>query len=130
MDLSCFKKEKVALAVGAYDTVVGLWPLVALDSFSFATGLNHNLGLVQIIGFAWAGLGVALLASHKKHKMVHALGIASTIAGCTLALAEVVLIAMGIISPIFFVQVVAEMTIGLTWIITLATGDTVEELRA
>ena len=115
-----FKRANTAVAVGAYDTLVGVWPLVSTASFVNVTGLNHHLDLVRAVAFAWLSLGLALLAMHQNPRAVKFLGIASTIAGGTLAIAEVILVLLGKIPPIFLVQVVAELIVGMTWMATFA----------
>lgn len=115
-----FKRANTAVMVGAYDSLVGAWPLVSMASFAGVTGLNHHLNVVSMIAFAWLTLGLALLALHQNPRAVKFLGVASTVAGGTLAIAEVVLVLLGKIPPIFLVQVVAELVIGMTWMITFA----------
>lgn len=115
-----FKRANTAVLVGAYDSLVGAWPLVSMASFVSFTGLNHHLNVVSVVAFAWLSLGLALLALHQNPRAVKFLGIASTIAGGSLAIAEVVLVLLGQIPPIFLVQVVAELVIGMTWMATFA----------
>jgi hypothetical protein len=105
----------VALCVGIYDLCVGLWPVVSIDSFTAISGLNSHLDVVRVIGMAWAALGAALLVFCRKTDIVPFLGIASTMAGSTLALAECIFVAMKILPPTFIVQVVCELAIGITW---------------
>ena len=118
----------VALCVGIYDTAVGLWPLLSMNTFSDVTRLTQHLEIVRMLGSAWAVLGVALLVSQKNRKVIPLLGVASTVAGSSLALAQIAMILMRIISPVFLVQSLCETIIGITWIATLASNR--EEIKA
>jgi hypothetical protein len=115
-------KRLVALAVGIYDTSVGIWPLISMNTFTSVTGLAGHDAIVKAIGASWSLLGIALLISNKNRSMIPPLGIASTIAGSTLAIIQCILVANRVISPIFLIQALAETTIGLTWILTLTMG--------
>jgi hypothetical protein len=110
---------KVAVAVGLYDTIIGLWPFLSMNSFTALTGLDSNLDAVRMIGAAWSVLGAMLLISCKKSEVVPVLGVASTLAGSMLALTECSLVAMKLIPVIFLLQAICEVIIGRTWIKTL-----------
>jgi hypothetical protein len=112
-------KRSVALVVGIYDTTIGMWPLVLMSSFTSVTGLSGHDAIVKAIGASWCLLGIALLMSNKNRKMIPPLGIASTIAGSTLAITQCFLVATRAIPSIFLIQAVAEATIGVTWLLTL-----------
>lgn len=111
--------QKVALAVGLYDLLVGLFPLMAMDLFINVTGLNHHLDVVRMIATAWALLGAALILFQRSRTIVPVLGVMSLIAGSCLALTEIGLVISGRVSPIFLVQAAMELTIGATWIIAI-----------
>ena len=125
-----FDRHKVAVAVGIYDTLVGLWPLCSMSSFSAVTGINEHFGIVRAIAIAWFGLGVALLLCRNNSKAITVLGCMSLFAGGTLSIVELVLIIQRQLSPIFFAQIVAESAIGLSWILSLGQGETVADLRS
>jgi hypothetical protein len=121
------QKHRVALAVGLYDTLVGLWPIISIKTFSDVTGLYGHDGIVKTLGASWMLLGLALLASSRSNKLIPPLGVASTLAGSTLALTQVLLVATKVIQPIFLIQSLAETTIGLTWLFTLTSDRSCTE---
>ncbi|MBX3075749.1 hypothetical protein KF707_12540 [Candidatus Obscuribacterales bacterium] len=115
-----FTLANTAVAVGAYDSLLGAWPLVSMGSFVGVTGLHTYLDVVRLLALAWLSLGLALLALHRKARAVTILGTASTIAGGSLALAEVVFVLLGNIPSIFLIQALAEIIVGMSWMTTLA----------
>ena len=120
MKKQILNKNDVALAVGIYDTVVGLWPLLSMGTFKEVTELSHPL-IARFLGASWATLGIALLLSSNNRKLIPPLGVASTVAGSTLATTQLLLIAGKKISPIFLVQAFCETVIGCAWLATLTT---------
>jgi len=120
---------KVALAAGLYYVAIGLWPLLSMQSFSAATKLSHHLDLVQAVAIAWASLGLALLVFSRSLKIVPYLAVVSTFAGSMLALAEIILVTAGLLSPLFLVQAMSEMLIGFTWMRTLLPRETMTRIQ-
>lgn len=131
MDIrSVFDRRKTATAVGIYDTLLGLWPVLSIDSFAAFTGLYRFHAAVQAIGLAWAVLGIALLICMRSPRAIFPLGIASTLAGGTIALLEVFLVIRGTLPAIFLLHAFAELCVGFAWMMSLSHGESVEELRS
>ena len=113
---------KVAVAVGWYDLIVGIWPLIGPKSFNRTAGTDEFLGEAKMIGTMWASLGAALLLSSSNRSIIPFLGLASTIAGSTLALTQCGLVTFKRLPKVFLLQSLAETVIGLTWIISLTNN--------
>lgn len=122
--------HQVAIAVGLYDTAVGLFPLIAPASFMQLTGYTGDMTVVRLLGTAWFALGASLLVAHQSRRIVPILGVMSTVAGSALALTEIGLVVSNHIPSIFLVQAAAETIIGASWVASLLGRNGERELMS
>jgi hypothetical protein len=105
-----------AAAHGFFFVVMGLWPLVSLDTFEAVSGPKTDHWLVITVGLLIAVIGAALLLAAVRRNVgleMFVLGIGAAVA---LASVDVVFVIKRTISPIYLLDVVAEALFITLWI--------------
>lgn len=119
---------------GAYYALLGVWPLVNIDTFLIVTGKKgkyDNLGtglkadhwLVYTVGLLIVAVSIPLLiaaARKTRSAEVAALGIAS--AGALMAI-DIIYTQRRVIEPIYLLDAAIELTFLLIWVGVMVVGS-------
>jgi hypothetical protein len=100
---------------GAFYVGTGLWPILHIRSFEAVTGPKRERWLVKTMGGLIAAVGASLIAGGREPKssrLLPILGISSAVA---LAMADVIYVAKGRISPVYLADAVAELGLVAGW---------------
>jgi hypothetical protein len=92
---------------GSYYVTTGVWPILHLGSFMRVTGPKRDRWLVQTFGALVCAVGVSLLAG-RGDRGSRTLGATSAL---TLAVAEMLFVARGRISPIYLGDAAVELAL-------------------
>jgi hypothetical protein len=110
--------RNVATVQGVYFLLIGLWPILSIDTFQAATGRKTDLWLVFTVGAMVALIGSALLLAAANRRLtaeVAFLGIGSAV---VLAAIDVNFVVRGVISSVYLLAAAAEAGLIIWW----ATG--------
>lgn len=120
------KLSSIALVVGIYDMALGAWPLVSPTTFTTFTGVSAHLQPVMIIGALWCLMGAALLIFRGNPRAISLLSVTSMFAATSLALTEAAMILSEQLPNVFFLQVVLESSIAVSWLTALLSESALE----
>ena len=109
--------RRLALTQGVFYLATGVWPLVHMRSFEAVTGPKVDRWLVRTVGGLLGVVGGALGSAARHGRItpeIRALG-AGTAA--VLAVIDCTYVARKRISPIYLLDAVAEVAIGIGWMV-------------
>ncbi len=110
------------LTQGVYYLVMGLWPLLALDSFLGATGPKTDLWLVKIVGAVTAVVGATLCLSAYRRRLALETFVLAVGCASVFALAELIFVLQRTISAIYLLDVAAEVGLLALWAYAWGNG--------
>jgi hypothetical protein len=105
-----------SLIQGLYYIMIGLWPVLGLDSFLAATGHKHDFWLAQKMGLLLVAVGCTLcLASYRRARSpeIMLLAVASAV---LLGGAGLIFVIAGTISLIYLLDAVIQLSILGLWL--------------
>jgi hypothetical protein len=112
----------IAVIQALYYVTTGVWPLIHVRSFQWATGPKTDLWLVQTVGVLVTAIGISLLwagwtGATGTEVLMLAVGSAAGLAAI-----DVVFVARGVISRIYLVDAIAEAVLIACWIAARIAG--------
>ncbi len=114
------RRRIVALAMGVFWFVSGIWPIVHLRSFEAITGPKVDKWLVRTVGALITAVGAGLLQSSGKDDVpaeVETIAVASAV---SLATVDVIYVAKRRIRPVYLLDAIAELGFVALWRIARA----------
>jgi hypothetical protein len=118
------------LTQGVYYLLLGLWPLVSIETYQSVAGPRTDLWLVRIVAALMAVLGGTFcLAAYRRRTSPEVVFLA---VGCASALAvlEVVFVYQRVISGVYLLEAAAELGLLALWGYSWAGGHVNREERA
>lgn len=104
---------------GLYYSVLGIWPLIHMDSFLFVTGPKTDLWLAETVGVLVLVIGLGLLTAGFQQRISFPIGVIAIASTLGLILIDVLNVWAGIISPIYLLDALVEFILVVAWIIYL-----------
>ena len=110
------RRERLALAQGAYFVATGVWPIVHLRSFERVTGPKPEGWLVKTVGGVVTAVGAALIAAARNRRVTPEIELLAV--GSSAALGAIDLFYGGIrrrISPVYLAEALLEAGLIAVW---------------
>jgi hypothetical protein len=106
----------VAYVQGAYYVITGIWPLVDMSSFELVTGPKVDDWLVQTVGLLVLVCGIVLLMAAWRRQFTAEVVVLAVGTAVSLAMVDVVFVALGRIGPVYLADAVAEIILVSGWV--------------
>jgi len=112
---SIYTVRTVAMVQGAYFLVIGLWPILIIDSFRAMAGTDIEHWLAYTVGAIIAAIGSTLLLAGVNRRLTTELAFLAISSAAALAAIEVIFAVRGAVSWIYLVDVAVEVVLIAGW---------------
>ena len=109
------RRKLVALVMGIFWLVSGVWPIVHLRSFMWVTGPKVDRWLVRTVGALIVAVSLGLLQSSKKDDVPAEVETIACASAVSLAAVDVIYVAKRRIRPVYLLDAVAELALVALW---------------
>jgi hypothetical protein len=107
--------KRLAYGQGIYFLIMGLWPILDIQSFLWITGPKSDLWLVRTLGLLIAAVGFALVRAARENQLIHAICIFGSLTAFALAVSDLFYVALGSISRIYLWDAGIQIGLVLMW---------------
>jgi hypothetical protein len=94
---------------GLYFLLIGMWPLISIDTFQRVTGRKTDLWLVKTVGVTITVIGFVLLSAALRGKIAFDVMLLATGSVAILTAIDVVYVIRRIISPVYLLDALLEI---------------------
>jgi len=105
----------ISLAQGLYYAATGVWPLVSIGTFQKVTGPKTDLWLVKTVGVLVSVTGVVLMTAGCRRQTAPEIPLLAAGSAAGLAAIDITYVAKKRISPIYLLDVLAEVALIACW---------------
>ena len=105
-----------ALGQATYYILTGIWSLVSIGTFQKVTGRKTDLWLVKTVGVLVIGIGATLGAAGYRRHITSEMALLGVSSAAGLAAIDVVYVAKKRISPVYFLDALAEVVLIGLWV--------------
>jgi hypothetical protein len=116
------RRRLVAMAMGAFWLVSGVWPILHMRSFMWVTGPKVDAWLVRTVGALIAAIGLGLVQSARGDDVPREVETIAVAGALSLASVDVVYVARGRIGPIYLLDAFVELVLVALWRLARAPG--------
>jgi hypothetical protein len=95
--------------------VTGVWPFVSMRSFEAVTGPKVDRWLVKTVGALVAVIGCALAVASRRRQLAPEIVLVAAGSAAALAVIDTVYVARRRISPVYLLDVAAEIALVAGW---------------
>lgn len=108
-------QARLAQIQGIAYLMTGIWPLVHRRSFEAVTGPKIDFWLVRTVGALVSVIGVTLLLGSRRTRWMPEFTILATGSALSLAVVDIVGVAVRRISPVYLLDAVGEVALVAAW---------------
>ena len=113
----------IAVFQGAYFFLTGIWPLISIDTFQKVTGPKTDLWLVKTIGSLITIVGLIILLAGLRGNVTFEIFLLALVSCGALAAVDINYSFRGVISRIYLLDAILEITLVLLWLVGSTTGS-------
>ncbi|CAN5449566.1 hypothetical protein BH23BAC3_BH23BAC3_25320 [soil metagenome] len=117
---------RLAIFQGGFYMLTGIWPILHMDSFIAVTGPKADLWLVRTVGMLIFFIGAGILTAGIRKQISISIIIIAAGAAFGLMVIDVTYVWLNVISPIYLLDAVIELTLVVLWITLVFKSDTKE----
>jgi hypothetical protein len=111
--------KKVWLVQAIYDVVTGIWGLVDIRSFQKVTGPKTDTWLVKTVSLLIVVVGTTIGSAGRRGKITPEIAALAVGTSAGLTAIDIVYVAKRRISPVYLLDVVAELALIAAWCIAI-----------
>jgi len=108
-----------AFAQGFFCLVIGLWPVLAFQSFQNLTGQKPDHWLLTLAGLLLAGIGCSMLIAAIRRDIAFEVFVIGLVTALSLAVTDIIFVIEGSIPPVYLLDAVAESLFIALWIFAI-----------
>ncbi len=111
------RKDETRLAQlqGVAYVITGIWPIIHRRSFEAVTGPKTDYWLVRVVGALITVIGGVLLLGSRRAKLSPELAFLAAGSALSLAVVDIVAVAVRRISPVYLLDAVGELALVAAW---------------
>lgn len=108
-------ETRLAQLQGVAYTITGIWPIIHRRSFEAVTGPKTDYWLVRVVGALITVIGGVLLLGSRRSKLSPELAFLAAGSALSLAVVDIVAVAVRRISPVYLLDAVGELALVAAW---------------
>ncbi|MDQ2654537.1 MAG: hypothetical protein M3Z20_16015 [Chloroflexota bacterium] len=108
-------QARLAQVQGVAYLATGIWPIIHRRSFEAVTGPKTDFWLVRTVGALISVIGATLLLGSRRSRWVPELTLLAAGSALSLAIVDIVGVAVRRISPVYLLDAVGELALVAAW---------------
>jgi hypothetical protein len=120
--------SRVAVIQGLFLLIMGIWPLVSMQSFLLVTGPKTDVWLVITVGLLLALIGVVLFSAGMRNKFQYEFALLGLGTVMCLATIDIYFVIKGTISAVYLLDALIEMGFAFLWLSAFFRRNNIEQL--
>ena len=108
-------ETRLAQVQGVAYVITGIWPIIHRRLFEAVTGPKTDYWLVRVVGALITVIGGVLLLGSRRSKLSPELAFLAAGSALSLAVVDIVAVAVRRISPVYLLDAVGELALVAAW---------------